>query len=180
MNKSILIGCALSALIGCTTTLIVNSFTTSSKLVYVDSGKLLNSSKAMQQARSEFKQKAALWQANLDTLSSEFQNQLQKYEKESHSMTAKELSLSRELINEKQNGLTEYRKALSTKAQEEDRKMTTEVLGKINLYLKKYGEANGYKVILAATDYGNLAYADEELDITDEVLEGLNKEYAGR
>jgi outer membrane protein len=58
--------------------------------------------------------------------------------------------------------------------------MTSDVVTQVNAYLKKYGESKGYTVILAATEYGNLAYADDDLDITDEVLEGLNKEYSGK
>ncbi len=69
---------------------------------------------------------------------------------------------------------------MNTQAQQEDAKMTGDVITQINAYLKKYGEAKGYKIILAATDYGNLAYADEGLNITKEVLEGLNKEYGGQ
>lgn len=57
--------------------------------------------------------------------------------------------------------------------------MTGDVVTHVNAYLKKYGESKGYKIILAATEYGNLAYAEEGLDITDQVLEGLNKEFAG-
>jgi outer membrane protein len=58
--------------------------------------------------------------------------------------------------------------------------MTGDVLTQINAYLKKYGKAKGYKIVMAATEYGNIAYADEGLDITADVLVGLNKEYAGK
>ncbi|HEY9008587.1 MAG TPA: OmpH family outer membrane protein, partial [Ohtaekwangia sp.] len=85
-----------------------------------------------------------------------------------------------ELIRSKQKQFADYQQAMNTQAQQEDAKMTQEVVTQINAYLKKYGEANGYKIILAATQYGNLAYADEGLDITDEVLAGLNKEYSGK
>ncbi|MEM8567076.1 MAG: OmpH family outer membrane protein, partial [Bacteroidota bacterium] len=58
--------------------------------------------------------------------------------------------------------------------------MTSQVLEQINAYLKTYGEQNNYRIILAATEYGNVAYAADGLDITEEVLEGLNNEYAGQ
>ena len=74
----------------------------------------------------------------------------------------------------------QYQQAMNSQAQQEDAKMTDAVITQINTYLKKYGEAKGYKIILAATQYGNLAYADSALDITEEVLMGLNKEYTGK
>ena len=158
----------------------ITIFNNNEKVVYVDSSKLLNNYKGMQAARASYQKKANAWKANIDTLASEVQQQIFKYEKESVKMTAKERQLSQELIRNKQKQFADYQQAMNTQAQQEDAKMTSDVVTQINAYLKKYGESKGYKVILAATEYGNLAYADEGLDITDEVLEGLNKEYSGK
>ncbi|MBT1686914.1 OmpH family outer membrane protein [Dawidia soli] len=149
-------------------------------VVYVDSVKLMNGYKGMQDARAAYQQKAGAWKANIDTLASEVQKQIFTYEKESPRMSAKERQLSQELIRTKQKQFTDYQQAMNTQAQQEDSKMTGEVVTQVNAYLKKYGEANGYKIILAATEYGNIAYADEGLDITEKVLEGLNNEYVGK
>jgi outer membrane protein len=51
------------------------------------------------------------------------------------------------------------------------------VLDEINAYLKTYGEARGYTIIFAATEYGNIAYGQQALDVTEEVLAGLNQHY---
>lgn len=155
-------------------------FTIPQKLVYVDSGKLVNEYKGMQDARAVYQKKAATWKANIDTLTSEVQQRIMNYEKESSKLTAKERQLSEELIRTKQKQLMEYQQAMNTQAKQEDSKMTGEVVQQINAYLKKYGEENGYKIVMAATEYGNIAYADEGLDITEDVLEGLNQEYSGK
>jgi outer membrane protein len=155
-------------------------FFKSGKIVYVDSNKLINGYQGMLDARKIYQQKATAWKANVDTLASEVQQQIFKYEKESPKMTAKERSLSQELLRTKQSQLTQYQQAMNAQAQQEDSKMTSDVLTQVNAYLKKYGEQKGYTIILAATEYGNLAYADNALDITEEVLAGLNKEYAGQ
>jgi len=95
-------------------------------------------------------------------------------------MTFQERQLSLELIHTKQKQLKEYQQALNTQAKQEDSKLTAEVIAQINAFIKKYGERRGYTIVMAATDYGNIAYADEGLDITDDVLDGLNKEYSGQ
>lgn len=151
-----------------------------SSIVYVDSNQLINNYKGMQDARKAYQQKAVSWKANVDTLTNEVQRQIMQYEKESSKMTVKERQLSQELIRTKQKQLMDYQQAMNTQAQQEDSKMTTEVISQINAYIKKYGEQKGYTIVMAATDYGNIAYADEGLDITNEVLEGLNKEYSGQ
>lgn len=155
-------------------------FYTQQSVVYVDSNKLVNGYQGMIDARKVYQEKAITWRANIDTLANEVQQQIFQYEKESSKMTAKERELSQELIRTKQKQLAEYQQAMNNQAQQEDSKMTTDVLTQVNVYLKKYGEQKGYTIILAATEYGNLAYADDALDITTEVLEGLNKEYQGK
>src|SRR5688572_21510852 len=73
-----------------------------SSVVYVDSNKLINNYKGMQDARKVYQQKATSWKANVDTLAQEVQQQIMSYEKESGKMTAKERQLSQELIRTKQ------------------------------------------------------------------------------
>jgi outer membrane protein len=148
--------------------------------VYVDSAKLVNEYEGMKAARATYQQKASSWKANVDTLTAEVQKQIMAYEKEVSKMSAKEKQLSQELIRTKQRQLMDYQQAMNTQAQQEDQKMTGEVLTQINAYLKKYGKAHGYKIVMAATEYGNIAYADESLDITADVLKGLNEEYQGK
>ncbi len=179
MLQRFLLGIGILNLLA-TIVLSVTVFTNDQKVVYVDSSKLLNNYKGMQAARAAYQQKANAWKANIDTLASEVQQQIFTYEKESPKMTVKERLLSQELIRNKQKQFSDYQQAMNTQAQQEDTKMTSDVVTQINAYLKKYGGSKGYKVILAATEYGNLAYADEGLDITNEVLEGLNKEYSGK
>jgi outer membrane protein len=152
----------------------------SNKIAYVDSAKLINEYKGMQDARKAYQQKASVWQANIDTLANEVQQHIMKYDKEVSGLSSKEKKLTEELIRTKQKQLMEYEKALKTQAQQEDQKMTSEVVAQINAYIKKYGESNRYKIVIAATQYGNVAYADEGLNITDKILEGLNKEYKGQ
>ena len=149
------------------------------KLVYVDSAKLVNEYKGMHDARAVYQKKSASWKANIDTLTNEVQQQIMSYENERAKLSIKERQLSEELIRTKQKQLIEYQQAINTQAKQEDEKMTSDVVNQINSFLKKYGESNGYKIVMAATEYGNIAYADEGLDITDDVLIGLNKTYLG-
>lgn len=150
------------------------------KIVYVDSAKLLDNYKGMQHARAVYQQKAATWKANVDTLTVALQKQIFHYEKSNASLSAGERKLTQELIRTKQKQLYDYQQATDTQAQQEDAKMTSEVVALVNTYIRKYGQDHGYKIILAATQYGNLAYAEDQLDITNEVLEGLNTEYEGQ
>ena len=155
-------------------------FTERQKLVYVDSAKLVNGYRGMEIARKEYQKKTSVWKANIDTLVVEIQKEIMKFEKESQRMTVKEKDLTKKLIQTKQQQLADYQKGIQEKAGQEDNQMTKKVLDEINAYIKEYGKKNHYRIILAATDYGNIAYAEDGLDRTEEVLEGLNKKYSGR
>ena len=44
-------------------------------------------------------------------------------------------------------------------------------------YVKDYGKENGYTYIFGDNDSGGMLYGSESLDITEEIIEGLNKKY---
>ena len=56
---------------------------------------------------------------------------------------------------------------------------TQQVWTRLNQYIKDYGREYEYDLILGAKGDGNLMYADDRLDITEEVLEYVNKKYDG-
>jgi len=150
MNSRLLLPLGVVNLLG----LIVLAYfflSSNQKIYYVDSTVLVNGYKGMQLARQEYQKKTTAWKANVDTLANEVKAQIMNYEKESSKLSPNEKQLSQELIKTKQNQLMEYQRALNAQAQQEDDKMTGDVLNQINAYIKKYGKDHGYKIIMAAT-----------------------------
>jgi outer membrane protein len=148
------------------------------QIVYVDSQKLVNGYKGMLDARKEFESKAAVWKANVDTLRLELESKIKEYDLTKNKLTAKEKALMEELIQSRHEQFLSYQQAISEKIQKEDQDLTNKVLSTVNGYMKVYGQQKGYKIIMAATQYGNIVYAEERTDITDDVLRGLNLEYS--
>lgn len=147
------------------------------EVVYVDSAKLMNGYKAMVDARSEYAKKEKTWQANVDTLSSTVQRSIKNFEREMGTMTPKEQSLSRQLLTAKQKQLINYQRSIQSVAREESAKRTQVVVSQVDAFLSAYGKAHRYDLILVASSAGTIAYARPGLDITDEVLSELNKQY---
>lgn len=148
-----------------------------SNIGYVDSSKLLVGYKSMVEARKELEKKQTVWQGNIDSLAKDVQDAIKKYEKTVATGTDKEKSLTKELISSKQKELFDYQNAIKLNAGQEEQRLTQSVYSTINAYLLRYGKSKGYKLILIAAN-GNIAYGDPSLDITDKVVEDLNKEYA--
>lgn len=149
----------------------------SSELVYVDVNKLITGYSKTKIAKAEFDKKANLMKANVDSLISNWQNELKSYEKERTTLSPKELKLKQELLSNKQQQINGYQEAIQKKIQEEDKKVTQTVINDINDYIKEYGKKHNYKIIFGASGGGNIMYADDSTDLTEEVLKGLNAEY---
>ncbi|SMC75388.1 OmpH family outer membrane protein [Pedobacter africanus] len=145
------------------------------RIVYVDSGKIMNEYKGAIQAKKAYEAKTKSWQANIDTLTLDFQNGMRKYEKDMAGMSAKEKELSKQLLNSKQKQLNDYQRAIQENARQEDGKLYQGIVTEINAFLLKYGKDHNYKMILIANQSGTIAYAREGLDVTAEVLKELNK-----
>jgi len=148
-----------------------------SELVYVDVNKLMEGYKKTAVVRAEFQKKATTLKANVDSLMVNWQNELKTYEKERSKMSKKELALKQELLGNKQQQVNNYQQAIQKQLKEEDKKTTQTVINDINGFVTEYGKKHNYKIIFGASGGGNIMYAGEDADLTEEVLVGLNEEY---
>lgn len=148
-----------------------------SDLVYVDVNKLIEGYKRTKDAKAEFEKKTKDMKVNLDSMMSNWQKELKNYEKERAALSPKELQLKQELLGTKQQQINAYQENLQKQAMNEEKKMTQTVVNDINDYIKEYGKTHGYKMIFGASGTGNIMYASEGTDLTNDVLIGLNKEY---
>ena len=80
------------------------------------------------------------------------------------------------------NKLSEDLQTLSDKLQSElaaeSEKNNLQLQDSIKNFLKEYNKAKGFTLIISNTGMDNLLYADQALDITQEVLDGLNARYS--
>jgi outer membrane protein len=146
-------------------------------VVSVDAAKLISKYKGVEEARKSLLTRNQGWQSNLDTLQRELQASVEDYKKNKATFTKRELKLMEELVQSKQSNLLNYEQSIKDQTKKQDEELAVRILAKINDYVKRYGKKKGYTIILAATQLGNVAFADETVDVTDEVLSGLNAEY---
>jgi outer membrane protein len=156
----------------------VFQFFSPSEIVYVDSIKILSGYKGMEYAKKEFDTKVAIWNSNLDTLKMEMEEKFNEYDSKRLSLSSKEKELMEELLETKRAQYLNYQQMIAEKVKKEDQELTTKVYAKVNDYLKRYGEQKKYAFILGANQYGSIVYAENAVNITDEVLEGLNQEFS--
>lgn len=66
---------------------------------------------------------------------------------------------------------------LSSELGAENQKNSLQLRDSINKFLKEYNKEKGYSLIISNTGSDNLLYADKALDITMEIVNGLNARY---
>ena len=172
MNRIILI--VVGALFLLQIWLLIKVYKADDRIAYIDTGKLLQSSEQMKGLKKQLEADRQKAKSNVDTLTLEFENALKDYEKNFSKMTAKEKELSKQLLNSKQNQLMQYQQAIEQKVTSEEQNKTQELLTSINVHISEYGAKNNYMLIFA-TSSGNIAYGDKGVDITEEIIKGINE-----
>jgi outer membrane protein len=147
------------------------------KIAYVRSGVIIEKYLGMQEVRAAFQQKTSVWQSEMDTLQTGFQVALSTYETRKTTATANELQQWQAQLENQRYGVEKHQLALQEKAQLEESKLTEGVLNQVNSFVQTYSKAKGYTLVLGTTQSGSLLYGNEAVDITEEVINGLNTAY---
>ena len=78
---------------------------------------------------------------------------------------------------QEQQNLMQLRDQLSLELQEEEQVSNRRLINAIMEYLKEYNKDFNYQFVFSNSFGDNVLFANEELDITYSVLEGLNEQY---
>jgi outer membrane protein len=88
------------------------------------------------------------------------------------------------LVNSGRKDLAPYlqnkAQELGLKHQEVSQTYTADIWKRINDEAMNFGKENGYDYILGAAGNGNMMYAKDQLNVTDEFIEYLNTRYTGK
>ena len=152
-------------------------FFSTPKIAVMRSAIVIQKYEGMKEARRSFESKAGLWQANIDTLTFDFQREVNKFNSNYKKMSAAEKAEAQQSLSEQQKTLEQYKKAVYAKAKEAEEEYTAGALNQINSFIQEYAKVHGYSVVMGTTDAGNILYGADAIDITDAILEGLNKSY---
>src|SRR5690606_7410306 len=149
------------------------------QIVYVNVDTLLEKYEYFKDIRTKLEEKAKKAQADLQSRSNAFQREVADYQQKAATMSAADRQSTEERLARKQDELARHNQNASACFAQEEASENEKLYGRITDYLKKHAKENGYKFVLTySTANPGVLYADESLEITDEVLAALNAEYA--
>ncbi|MBW2961546.1 OmpH family outer membrane protein [Mesonia aestuariivivens] len=147
------------------------------KTAYVDNTILIQDFKEMKETEAIFNERSEKLQRNLDSVAKAFQAEVQEYQSKSQSMSAAQRQEKEQELMQKQQMLSRQQQMQSGQLRQESDKIIDSLITKVKDFVGDYGKDKGYTYIFGSNESANIMYAKEGKDITDEVLEALNKEY---
>ncbi len=148
--------------------------TATTKIAYLDAIQLIGKYKGTNALKADLDLKASGWRANLDTLKSEFEKLNANFEKNKSKLPPN--SKLEEAVIKKRQQYLDYQQVIEEKIKKSEKEAMDAMLIRVNETIEKYGHDHGYSIILSGTQLGVIAYADKGLDVTNEILEIINRD----
>lgn len=150
----------------------------SEPVVYVNSDSLLTNYEYFKAVQVTFQEKSKKAQADLTTKGTAFQREVAAYQQNAGSLSADQRASTEERLARKQQELATYNQNAGNALSNEQAVENEKLYNKVSDFLKVHAKAKGYKVVLTYSKSNPaVLYADQSLDITKEVVAGLNAEY---
>lgn len=147
------------------------------KTAYVDTTKLIEEYSEMQEVEAEFTTKSDMVKGQLDSLARTFQQEVQEYQENMNTMSTEQRQEIEEDLMQKQQAIQQQQQQMGNQLRQESDVVIDSIVGKVKEYVREYGEDNNYTYIFGSNESANIMYAEDGLDITEEILEQLNERY---
>lgn len=149
-------------------------------IAYVNIDTLISKYDMFIDKRDEFMQKRDEKQAELQLKLKELENQAMDFQNQYNKglMTRTKAQMVQQELGQKEQQLYVTRDNLAMQLSEEESVLNRQILNSILEYLKEYNTQYNYRYILSSQFGGPVLYTDNSLNITYDVLKGLNEKYA--
>lgn len=153
---------------------------TASRIVYVNTDTLLTNYDYYKDVVKEFENKRFAAENELQRRSKSFQNEVALFQRQAQAggMSQEQGQTKQQQLAQKEQDIMMYRDNSANALAQEQATRTDELISKIQEYLKDYNENDRYDMVIGYSKGGGVLYAKEKMDITAEVLVGLNEKYA--
>ncbi len=151
----------------------------SADIVYINLDSLMNSYDLYNELKTELMQEQKKLESNLNSKLKAYQRRAMEFQQkvEKRLVTSSQAEkMQQNLINEQQK-LAQLKDQLQMQLMQKEQDMTKQIYDKLHNYLDKYNQDKHHKIILGNTLGNVVLKAQDNLDITNIILKGLNEEY---
>ena len=147
------------------------------KLAYIDLDSLQSSYQYYKVLKADFEKKQAASNNEVANLQRRYQTRAMQLQQKGATMNQQEQEAAMKEINQMQQGLQAKKQELDNALYNANSKMKEDILTKIQNFLKEYNKDGRYDYVFSY-EPGFMFYKDSALNITSDVISGLNDLYA--
>ncbi|MGI8584451.1 MAG: OmpH family outer membrane protein [Chitinophagaceae bacterium] len=147
------------------------------KVAYIDLDSLQSSYEYYKILKDDFERKQAASNNEVTDLQKRYQSRAMQLQQKGATMSQQEQEAAMKEINQMQQGLQAKKQALDNDLYNSNSKMKEDILTKIQNFLKEYNNDGRYDYVFSY-EPGLMFYKDSALNITSDVINGLNNLYA--
>ncbi len=148
-----------------------------SAIAYIHTDSILQHYEYLKEIRDQLEDKTKKMDQDLRNRMVALQNDINAYQRNVNSMTLGQVRAAEEDLAKKRDNLQLYEQSLSQQLMEEQSKLNQALYERVTAFLKDYGEKNGLQMVLKYDPSSDVLYAGKPIDITDDVIRGLNESY---
>ncbi|QRR02668.1 OmpH family outer membrane protein [Dyadobacter sandarakinus] len=147
------------------------------RTVYVQVDSLLKNYEFFKDTKKELENKNFQLENELTTKGRSLQNEVAFFQQKAQTMTPEQARSTEAQLMKKQQDLVAYRDQSAQALGQEEAKKNEELYKNIRAYIERYNKENGFEYVLGYSLGGGILFANPSLDVTQKILDGLNKEY---
>lgn len=147
------------------------------QIVYVNSDSLVKHYSYLDDIRKQVEAKSTKLNNEYRNRAQGLQNEFNDYQRNVGNLTLSQAKTIEEGLARKEQNLRMYEQSLAQELQNDELKLQKELYDRITAYLKDYGKERGLQVVLKYDQTSDVLFASDSLDITSEVITGLNDKY---
>lgn len=147
------------------------------RTVYVQVDSLLKNYEFFKDTRKELENKNFQLENELTKKGQSLQNEVAFFQQKAQTMTPEQARGTEAQLMKKQQDLMAYRDQAAQALGLQEAQKNEELYKNIRAYIEKYNKENEYEYVLGYSLGGGILFANPALDVTQKIIEGLNKEY---
>jgi outer membrane protein len=147
------------------------------KIAYVNTDSILENYDYLDAKKEVLEAKQKRLEQDWQNRATSLQGEIEAYQRNASNMTIGQVRAIEENLGKKQQNLQLFQQQIEQELMNDQGKLSKDLYDRITGFLKTYSASTGVQVVLQYNTASDVLYGGQALDITNDVLKGLNEAY---
>lgn len=147
------------------------------QIAYINSDSVLQKYAYLEVKKKQLEERSKKLDQEYRSRAQGLQRDINDYQRNVGNLTLSQARALEEDLTKKRQNLAVYEQSLTQELMNEEAKLNKELYDRVTAFLKEYGQEKGLQLVLKFDQTSDLLFGGDGLDITSDVVAGLNKRY---